>query len=128
MELVPETNEQRWESCRTSSKDFTKLASDLMSSTTVLHIDQQELDKAMALADSWEDTLAVVRICSMHDAQCIFRDGKIEFRHVTGQTEPEIIIRYDAAQMQLQGMLIIVLDSTNCSCICLYTVDRIRII
>ena len=84
MELVPEVNEQRWESCRTSSKDFAKLASDLMSSTTVLHIDQQELDKAMALADSWEDTLAVVRICSMHDAQCIFRDGKIEFRHVTG--------------------------------------------
>ena len=62
-----------------SSKGFAKLASDLISSTTVLHIDQQEIDEEVALADSWEDTQAVVGTCKIHDAKCIFRDGKIEF-------------------------------------------------
>lgn len=89
-----------------SSKDFAKLASELMSSTTVLHIDQREIDPAVALAHSWEDAPPAVGIRSMHDAQCIFRDGKIELRHVTGQTEPDFIC-YDAPQMQLHGMFII---------------------
>ncbi|KAG1714416.1 Mitochondrial coenzyme A transporter SLC25A42 [Nymphon striatum] len=83
-----------------SSKDFADLASELMSATTVLHISQEEMNEAVALTDSWEDAPAADGIRSMHDAQCIFKDHKIELRHVTGQTESDVVIHYEA-QSQL---------------------------
>jgi hypothetical protein len=66
-----------------SSKDFADLASELISSTIVLHISQEEINEAVALAESWEDAPAADGIRSMHYAQCIFKDHKIELRHVT---------------------------------------------
>ena len=72
-----------------SSSDFAKLADELMQSTTVLHINQHEINEAVALADSWEEVIAVNGIRSMHDAKCLYREGKIELRHVTGQRSEE---------------------------------------
>ena len=88
-----------------SSKDFAKLASELMSATTVMHIDQEEIDEAVAQADPWDDAPAAVGIRSMHDAQFIFSKKIIELRHVTGQMEPDSIVYYDATQTPIEDTI-----------------------
>lgn len=102
-----------------SSKDFADLASELMSATTVLHISQEEINEAVALTDSWEDAPAADGIRSMHDAQCIFKDHKIELRHVTGQTESDVVIHYEA-QSQLPGINLLLSLATSMH-LCTYT-------
>ena len=87
-----------------SSEDFANLASKLMSATTVLHIDEKEIDHVMSLADSSENAPTVGGIRSMHNAKCFYKEHMIELCHVSGQDECDIVVKYDA-QMPLQRIL-----------------------
>ena len=66
-----------------------------------------QIDFAMAYSCEYQDEMGINApaadgIRRLHDAHCIFKDHKIELRHVTGQTESDVVIHYEQ-QSQLPG-------------------------
>ena len=77
-----------------SSKDFANLVSRLMSSTTVLHIDEDQIDQTIASLDPWKDVHAADGIHKIHDAICLFKDQEVQLRHAFGQSVLYHMIKY----------------------------------
>ena len=88
-----------------SSKDFADLANKLMSATTVLHNKEEEINHVMSKLAVWENAPTVGGIRCMHDAKCFYKQHMIELRHVSGQDECDIVVKYDDAQTLPQRIL-----------------------
>ncbi len=57
------------------------------------------------LVDSWGNAPTVGGNRRMQDAKCFYKEHMIELRHVSGQDECDIVVKYDDAQTPLQRIL-----------------------
>ena len=84
-----------------NSQDFFEVALSVMSSTTVLHISQEEIKDAIKAKNPWADVTNVAGIRQMHEAKCDYNNKQIVFRHISGQSQPEFVVKYSTGETEV---------------------------
>ena len=84
-----------------NAQDFFDVARSVMSSTTVLLCSQQEIANAIKAKNPWVDVPNVAGIRQMHEAKCDYNDRQIMFRHTSGQSQPDFVVKYSTGETEI---------------------------